>query len=461
MLGPVSRDPASEEQDEPELALEDVLGSGRPYSSAGALPDPPDSPNTGAVAPGQPIHVMNPPAVQASGTLPDVQRGGGVEVGPESIQANIIFTPEKEISNKYATVTFSAPISAQAQLKSKSASSGSLSGEKKSKGGALKGSLEVYKPTAETAGTTKFGKLAHDSIDAGGYKIKQVDWVGELGTEEEGMADKVSIATGIKVTYENGDESVIQATLFEKSASTGLTGPSLSLNHKFELVNEKLWENEDAELTISGSFTLGGKVEPNWTGILAELAKKGGRHVARQFGQAVLRGMANFLLGAGGLVVGGVLVVATALANAQIAQATKQTIKAAVKAVESYVSGYCSSWGIQDYGTGSGTWSTQGIADGSSRLSTVIGEIKAHPMFAPWNFSAEELRGAIMPRLQERASDVYNQVTGEVQQKIYTEFVVQFYYGQKGFFTPNYIARNAAKTVARQLEVPFSVIPKE
>jgi hypothetical protein len=460
---PAFRDHASKERDQPELLLEDILGSGRPHSAAGALSGPPDPQDAVAVAPVKPTRDTRGPSIQAAGGVPDVQRQGGVEVGPQSIQTSFTYNPEKKISNKYATVTFGAPVNVQAQLKSKAApSGGGLSGEKKEGGGAVKTSLTVYEPTAKAAGKSKFGQLAHDDIDKNGYKIKTVDWIGELGAEEEEGSGKVSIATGIKVTYENGDESVVQATLFEKAASTGLSGPSLTVNHKFELANEKLWENEDAELTVSGAITFVGKVEPKWSGILAELAEKGGRHVARQFGRAALRGMVNFFLGAGGFVVGGVLVVATALANAEISQAVKKTITAAKNAVESYVSGYCSSWGIQEYGEGAGgKWSKQGVTDGNSRMSAMVSEIQKHPVFAQWKFTDEELRGAMKPRLQARAADVYNQVTGEVKQKIYTEFVIQFYHQRKGFWTPNYIARNAAKTVARSLNVDESVIPKE
>lgn len=461
---PVNRDPSStfttlngksswETRNRAELAQPAVEEStdqewGRHGPPALAIPEPP--PNDSASLAG---------VIQR-----EVKAGGGVEVSSQSFKVALNVEPSKTVKAKYAEVKFSTPIGVSAELKSKGAAPASGGVESKSSGEkAAKASVEVYKAEAIAAGKTKFAELAYEDIEANGWEVDKVDWEGELGTAEEEGAGKVSMATGIKITFKNGQENTVKATLFEKSASVGLSGPKFEMEHKFSLANEKLWENADAELVASGSFSLKAEVSPNWTEIFAELAKHGGKEVARQFARAALRGVTSFLLGPGGFALGGLITVFAAYQSVQSIQAIKECVRAAEKAVESYVGGFCDSWGVSGLGISSAAdWYSQGKKDGESRLSAQIKKIQSHPVFKPWNFTDSELRGALKSGLSKRGPEVYNQAKSEVQTKIYTSFVIEFYHKQKaGWLTPTYQAYNDAKWVARGLGLPTSVVPVE
>jgi hypothetical protein len=271
----------------------------------------------------------------------------------------------------------------------------------------------------------------------------------------------------VKISFKSGQEEVLKATLFEKEAGVGLSGPKIGFSHTFTLASETLWENESAILTVAGKLTLDVKVTPNWTQIFTELAEKaaerGGVQVARAFMQSALRGMASFLLGPGGFILGGALTIATFAASMAAISEINECKKKARAALHSFVCGWYIAWGVEDYGTGSDTdFFQEGLSLGRTPLEEQIKEIQTHPVFAPWKFTADELGPAIKSELAKHPGEVYSQVESEMKTKIYTDFVLAFYEkGKASFFTPDYIARKDAVWVARGLGLPDSVVPGE
>ncbi|MFQ5398451.1 MAG: hypothetical protein ACE5E7_02510 [Anaerolineae bacterium] len=408
--------------------------------------------------------------VDAVPSLPEVQRevkaGAGVEMTAQSIKFALNVTAKTDLpSPKFVDIELSFPVGVAVELKSKQERPYNIGGEKSASGDqALKASVEIYKNEAKKAAPSKLAELAANDIKDNGWEIDKVEWETSLGMgqDEETGGDKASVATGVKFTFKNGQESVVSVSAFEKVAGVGMKGPKFSMEHTVKLASAKLWENKDAELVVGGDFKVNLEVSPDWTDIMIELAKKGGRQVAREFARSALRGMVSFWLGAGGLIVGGVITVAATAADLARAREIREIIQAAQKAVDSYCRGYCVSWGITDFGfTGSEQWYNEGKTAGSGKLQQMITEIQQHPVFAPWNFTDAELRGALRAQLKQHGAEVWRQVEGEIQMKIYQEFVIQFYNKRKaGFFTPEYMARKDAQHVARVLGVDEGVIPK-
>jgi hypothetical protein len=115
----------------------------------------------------------------------------------------------------------------EGELKSKDEAPVNVGGEKTDEGSTAKVSINVYKNEAENAGRDTLAQLAYDSIGTSGFEVDKVDWESELGKGEGETGGKVNIATGVKITYKNGQEEVVKATLFEKEAGVGMSGPKV------------------------------------------------------------------------------------------------------------------------------------------------------------------------------------------------------------------------------------------
>lgn len=384
-----------------------------------------------------------------------------MEVGTGGIKVEL-GSPElsKEFDLSYAKAKLSAGAAIAGELKPKGKAGGSVS---VSEGGA-KATVTVYEREAKAAGKSKFAQMAHAELETSGWTIDKVDWdVGKLGVgENEAGGGEASVATGVKIIFVNGHEATVEATLFKKSATSGLEGPGLSVEPVLKFPEVTMWENKDAQLTFGGEVKFKMSLSPNWTKIFAELAKKGGRVVARNFARAAMQGMVNFFLGAGGFILGGVITVAATAAEIARGQEIKALIKSAQSAVDTYTRGYCVAWGITEFGFGGAeSWYNEGNAAGKAKLNDMIGKIQQHPVFAPYNFTEAELRGAIRARLGKQGSAVWSQVHGEIQTKIYTEYVVQFYRKLEAeYLTTEHMAYKDARLVAMTLGIDESVIPR-
>jgi hypothetical protein len=397
----------------------------------------------------------------SQGVTPTIQRGGEAGTGGGKIE---LPTPawNKEFKLKYAKATLSPAAAIMAELKPKAEASAGVSAGTEG----AKITANVYK-RAKNAGGTKFAQMAREKLIADKWSIKAVDWdMGKVNVgESKTGGGEASFATGVKIIFDNGDEVNVDATVFGRSAEAGLEGPGLSVEPVLKFPSVTLWENKDAQLTISGEVKVKLSLKPNWLEIWKDLSKKGGRYVARQITRAALRGMVNFFLGAGGFILGGVITLAATAAALIEAQEIKAAIKTAVKASESYTRGYCLSWGITKYGTGGiESFFNEGKSAGSAKLNEMIDKIKEHPLFKAFGFTAAEVRKAIQERFSTAGEQidrkVWDQVNGESQSKIYTEFVIEFYKMQDTWYRPEYIAYKNAKTVAMSLGVDEEVIPR-
>lgn len=373
-----------------------------------------------------------------------------MEAGSSGIKVELSTKFEKEIPMKYAVASITPKMAAVAELKPSQDHPASASVGKEG----AKASLNVYQNEARAAGSAKFGELAYQQIASSGWEVEKVDWDSELGlAESAGGGGQANIATGVKFTFKNGHEAVVKAQLFERSVESGLSGPKLSVEPALKFLDTTLWDNGVAKLTMNGEFKVEMSLKPNWMEIFKELARSGGRAMARQFAQAAMRGAAGFLLGPGGLAAGGALTIFAYVQSVLDIQDIKECRKQAVAAVGGYVRGWCISWGIDEFGNaGSEAFFYRGIADGRAKLAEAVKQIQQNPVFAPWNFTEDELRPALKAQLRQHGGQVYRQVEAEVREPIYRDFVLNFYQKQKaGFFTPKYIARKNAIWVARGL----------
>jgi hypothetical protein len=141
----------------------------------------------------------------------------------------------------------------------------------------------------------------------------------------------------------------------------------------------------------------------------------------------------------------------------------KAAEQAAHKALDGYVAGFCAGMGVKKGGGAeAGGFYAEGRKDATAKVNGAIGKIRAHPMFQKWNFTEVELRTALLDRLSQHGGQIDKQARAEARPVIFREFVVQFFHKQKaGWFTPEYIARNDAKWLARRLGVSEGVVPGE
>lgn len=430
---------------------------------------PPSSPTLTAdklethhTAPASQDLLPSSPVIEVSqGVTPKIQRGVEAGTGGGKIE---LPTPawSKKFKFKYVEATLSPTAAIYAELKPKAEAKAGVSAGS----GGAKITANVY-TRAKEAGGSKFAQMAREKLIADKWSVKTVDWdMGKVNVgESKTGGGEASFATGVKVIFMNGDEVNIDATVFGRSAEAGLEGPGVSVEPVLKFPSVTLWENEDAQLTFSGEVKVKLSLKPSWLEIWKDLSKKGGRYVARQITRAALRGMVNFFLGAGGFILGGVITLAATAAALIEAQEIKSCISTAVEAAESYVRGYCVSWGITKYGMGGiESFFNEGKSAGSAKLNEMINKIKEHPLFKSFEFTAAEVREAIQKRFSTAGEQidrqVWDQVKGESQSKIYTEFVIEFYKTQLAWYRPEYISYKNAKTVAMNLGVDEEVIPR-
>lgn len=435
------------------------------------------------MAPGRAGPVQAPmrrPALPGLGAGPAGPGGAAVQRQPfqasweatqQSFKVTLTGTPKKKFPAGYGEIEIAAPISASGELKAKDSSPYSVGGNTKSG----KVSVEVYKAEAAQAAAKALPEKAIESIEGGGWEIDKVEW--ELGGEtgEGTTGSTVNVATGVKFTFKNGQSTVVKAQLFEKQAGAGLTGeddlsgPSLGLEHTIPLARVPVWSNDSAVLELGADVKAQLALKPNWTKIFAELAKQGGRAVAAQFLRAALTGLVEGLLGAGGLMAGGVLVIAVAYREIESISAIKEARKLATSAYNAYAKGWCASWGVTDYGAGSSpAYFVEGHDQGKAKLKEMVAKIQGHPVYAPFGFTEEELVGTLKEKLREHPSKVWEasgaslhpQAPSALRNKIYTDITLAFYEKRKDeFFTPEYIARKDAIWLARGLGIDESVVP--
>jgi hypothetical protein len=399
----------------------------------------------------------------SQGATPTIQRQLGGEAGTGGGKV-ALSTPawKKEFKLKYAEATLSPTAEIYAELKPKAEAKAGVSAGS----GGAKISANVYKKAKEVGGS-KFAQMAREKLLADKWSVKKVDWdMGKVNVgESKTGGGEASFATGVKVIFDNDHEVNVDATVFGRSAEAGLEGPGVSVEPVLKFPSVTVWENKDAILTFSGEVKVKLSLKPSWLEIWKDLSKRGGRYVARQITRAALRGMVNFFLGAGGFILGGVITLAATAAALIEAKEIKSCISTAVKAAESYVRGYCVSWGITKYGMGGiESFFNEGKSAGSAKLNEMINKIKEHPLFKSFEFTAAEVREAIQKRFSTAGEQidrqVWDQVKGESQSKIYTEFVIEFYKTQLAWYRPEYISYKNAKTVAMNLGVDEEVIPR-
>jgi hypothetical protein len=385
-----------------------------------------------------------------------------VEIGSAGVKVELSTKFEKEIPMKYAVATITPKATAVAKLKRSKdpVAAGSISPEE------AKASVNIYQNEARAAGSSKFSELAYQQIAGSGWESDKVDWETELavGESDKGYG-QANIATGVKFSFKNGHEAVVKAQLFERSAETGLNGPKFIVEPTLKFLETTLWDNGVAKLTMNGEFKLEMAAKPNWQEIFKELAKSGGRTVARQFARAAMRSAVSTLLGPAGFIAGGALVIFAYVQAVQDIEEIKACRKEAQEAAGGYVRGWCISWGIDQFGNaGTVSFFQKGVSDGGDKLAQAVRDIQKHPVFAVWNFTEDELRPALKAGLREHGDQVFRQVRAEVQTPIYEEFVRNFYQRQKaGIFTPKSVARKNAIWVARGLGLrnAEALVPEE
>lgn len=398
--------------------------------------------------------ILRRPAVQR-----ETKTGGSVEIGTELIKLAGTAEVSKEFDVGKATITpsLSAAVSAElaAKTKEKPAAGGSVEG--KTGGVAAKATLNLYRDTATKAGNDAIAEAVKKEFDSGDWEIDSIDLEGSLEVEADGATDpetgmkgdKVSGATGVKITFKNGQSTLIAARLFATSATQGLEGPAIILDHKIPFPDAKLWENQDATLTAKGEIGLKVEVQPDWKEIAVEIGKKGGREILKQWGRGVLQALSAEFFIAGGFVAGGLATVVTAFKAISTGKAVRDTVKAATAAPDLYAAGFVAAFGP---GKGSSPWFQAGLEAGGQRRAEMITEIQDHPAFAVWKFSRKELAGAIDGQATKRRADIYGTVEAEVRPRIHREYIRQFFESQRDW-NLDYIAYNDTKKLARGLGV--------
>ena len=403
-------------------------------------------------------------------TTKAIQRGGptpGVGMGTDSITVFLERTIQAPpIKSTYADIIFSVPVKASATLKAKNAPNSSADATANPSGGSASVSVNLYdsREAATSGGSDRLAQLAYEKIETSGFEVDSIDWdSGGKKGESEGGNDTFSMSTAIVLKFKNGQTETLTATLFEKEAGLDMSGPSLEIKHTVNFLNEVLWENDSAVLTLTAPVGVAMKIKPNWLRIMTWARRMGGSNFGRVIMSSALRGITSFMLGPGGFIAGGFVTVASLFAALSSINDIENCKAQARAALSSYISGFCTAWGIDQYGSGTvPEYTAEGFSQAVNKLRAQVLLIQSHPVFVPWGFTAEELTTALREALAQHASDVYFQVEGEMQTKIFTDFVLGFYRKQKAsFFIPNYIARKDAEWVAIGLGISPSVLPAE
>jgi hypothetical protein len=423
-------------------------------------------PQVAETSPERPVTTPQAQAPVPSPEAPMIQRAGleggaGVESGSAGTKVELNLKLQKEIPMKYAKAKLAPKGAISATLKPKKTQAVNAAVTKSTSGEGAKASYTIYKDQAVAAGSEKFGELAYKALGDSGWELDQVDLEEAYTTGE-----KTSLSASVKFTFKNGFSTSVKATMFEQSAASS-EFPSFSVEPTLKVGEVTLWENEEAKLDISGSVGLEMKIEPNWTQLIAELSTRAGaRALIMQLGRSVITGLTSFLLSSAGLATGAALVagslVMSVIENAEI----EECKELAREAVQAYVHGWCVSWGIKGVEGGMQALSfyAMGVGDGNAKLEQAIMKIQNKPDFAPFNFTADEIRPVLLEALAKHEETVYNKVRSNVQDWIYRDFVLNYYQREKdSAIIPAYTARLNAQKVAAGLGLKDwnTMIPEE
>jgi hypothetical protein len=186
---------------------------------------------------------------------------------------------------------------------------------------------------------------------------------------------------------------------------------------------------------VSGGLTLDLSllIKPDKTAIAAKIAQKYavqlfGRAAASNAGTAVAEIMASLPALVG--IVGGYITIRSTLASLQDTDDMWAVAAAAEQAVYGYAGGFSAAVGGKNV-AGDPAWHASGAGDGQRMLGEQVAKIQAMPEFAQHNFSAEEIRGAIMEKAAGDA--IYDAVYGGSFARI-KETYVQVWKAQLGTF---------------------------
>src|SRR4029078_2220522 len=160
-------------------------------------------------------------------------------------------------------------------------------------------------------------------------------------------------------------------------------------------------------LTLDFTFT----IEPDAAALALEIAK---RWLPKLAGQAVgkVAQTASEVLASWPAMVGAAgayITVKSTLASLQDASDIKNVANAAQKAVYGYAGGFSSAVGCKDV-AGDPAWHAQGAADGQRLLNDQLNKIHGLPQLAQYNFTPDELRGALLARCKQEGDAIYDEV---------------------------------------------------
>ena len=403
----------------------------------------------------------NPPPTEEQSNQA-IQRKGPIGVGGEITNqgAKLEFSlplPEKEWPLKWVTLSLGGAYKTAGELKAKHnkqdvATGGSNSG--------VKTAATIHKGEVKNETKTLAQLLFDEHVEAQLEDWSDPDY--ELITEgkEGGNPGEFSAGSAVKITFQNGHSLTVGLSMFDKSAQ-GTTFGNLNLSYDLPVHVGTIWENTEYTFVGSTAITIAGKASPNWSQIMADIAKRFGKNIARRILQRAATSIVQQALGAGGLIAGGVLTAVAYIKFLSDMADINHCVQRARNALEAYVSGWCLNWGI-DYADQSEEhdfWS-QGFNDAGTRMTKVLTDIMALPDVAMWGISAAEIKTALKAELPSHSDQVITMVRSQARMPIYEKFVIDFYHTKSNeILTAEHHAYQDAKVVAGQLGVDFSVIP--
>ena len=291
---------------------------------------------------------------------------------------------------------------------------------------ALRASLRVFESEA-----------AHPVLEA-------VDIEPEVGAggapKGEPGGSSFALAVGVKLKFSQGLKVGAKVNLVKVATKGGpspetggaapaafeVQGPALEGEIKRDLPLAKIFTGKpfgegvkyDGIVTFSGKGTL----QINKTKLAAEIVKKVGSDVLQRYlsaaadvGQAVRNILASGPAVVG--ILGAYITIKATLATLEEGDEERRIADAASAATDGYVAGFMNGIGLGMSG-GHPAWFADAKAKGAAAKAAIVTKIQTDPQLQQFQFSREELMGAIDEGLQAHKDEFHKELYGRVKPQI-------------------------------------------
>lgn len=353
---------------------------------------------------------------------------GAVGVGLSTTGAKI--APEVTISTKkpfeYVELELEGGVAGEVEITwSEDTASIGVEGKagKGSKEGAIKAKIPVYKKALEDKAKAESDQSIWEKLDVESVDVEME--FPKIGSDDEKTDTTMGVYLVIKT--KGGHEFKPFVNLFNaetKKGETEISGPSAGLEVAIELLADQWRLPVEGFVSIAGKLQVKGKVaiKPNYTKI-AQMALK---RYGAAFSRAAIRSIVT-RLATNPFVLGGALTIAASWAAMNDIYDIKETARKAAQASLGYRVGFMSGIGLKSqFSGGDADWTTHGSNVGTSALGNLVTQILAEPAMAAFEFTHEEIAGAIREGVEARKQDFESALYKRADPMIKAAFVKQW-----------------------------------